>query len=378
MIFFSFKKNRNEKPDYLFLLAFAALLIFGLVVLSSASSDLGKIKFNDTYYYLKHQALYGLSFGLLGFLITYYVYYKNYKKIALPLLLLSIIGLGLMLFTPLGRTLGGSTRWLALGPVTLQPSEFLKVTFLIYLAAWLSHPGTNRQTNLMSGFLPFLLLAGLVATMLILEPATSTVAILLGSALMVYFVSGARFIYILLALAIGVISFVGLLFITTHNNGSNYRFDRLTSFLAQKPDLEGSGYHLNQAQITIGSGGLTGVGYGQSVNKYNYLPESIGDSIFAIIAGEFGFIGAASFILIFFILLLRGFLIARQVRDEFGKLLMIGLTCALGLQAFVNIGAISGLLPITGVTLPFISYGGTSLAVLMTTVGMMANISKYT
>ena len=372
MIFFSSKRNKSEKPDYLFLLVFAVLIIFGLVVLASASADLGKIKFNDTYYYLKHQVLYGLSLGILGFLVTYHIYYKQYKKIALWLLILSIIGVGLMLFTPLGRSAGGSTRGLSVGPITLQPSELLKVTFLIYLAAWLSRPGGNRKTDLLKGFLPFLMLSGLAALLLILEPATSTVFILIGSALIVYFMSGAKFMYIILTVVVGVICLAALVFVTP------YRLQRFSSFFTPNQDLQGSGFQKNQALITIGSGGLTGVGYGQSVNKYNYLPESIGDSIFAIIAGEFGFIGVAGFISVFLILLLRGFLIARQVRDEFGKLLMIGFTCLLGLQAFVNIGAISGVLPITGVTLPFISYGGTSLAVLMTTVGIMANISKYT
>lgn len=366
-----FKKNRNENPDYLFLLTFGVILVFGLVVLSSASSDLGKIKFDDTYYYLKHQAAYGLSFGLVGFCVTYFIYYKHYKKVALWLLLLSILILAVMLFTPLGRTLGGSTRWLSLGLFTLQPSELLKVTFIIYLAAWLSRPGTNRKNNFVSGLLPFLLLVGLVASMLILEPATSTVVILLCSALIVYFMSGAKFTYIALTVLIGAVGLAGLIYVTP------YRFERFTSFLSPDQDIEGRGFHLSQALITIGSGGLTGVGYGQSANKYNYLPESIGDSIFAIIAEEFGFVGAAGLIFAFFILLLRGFLIARNVRDEFGKLLMVGLLCLIGIQVFVNIGAISGLLPITGVTLPFISYGGTSLAVLMTTVGIMANISKY-
>ncbi|HEY4523863.1 MAG TPA: putative peptidoglycan glycosyltransferase FtsW [Candidatus Paceibacterota bacterium] len=371
MAIFSFKRKRNEKPDYLFLFAFGALLIFGLVVLSSASSDLGKIKFNDTYYYLKHQIIYGLSFGLLGFFITYNTYYKHYKKIALPLLILSILVLGVVLFTPLGKAFGGSTRWLFLGPITIQPSEILKVTFLVYLATWLSRPGADRKNNIMNGFLPFLLMAGLVAVLLILEPATSTVFIILCSALIVYFMSGAKFIYIVLTLLIGAIALAGLIYVTP------YRFERFTSFFSPNQDLEGGGFHSNQALITIGSGGLTGVGYGQSANKYNYLPESIGDSIFAIIAEEFGFIGAASLIFVFFVLLLRGFFIARGVRDEFGKLLMIGLLSEIGIQAFINIGAISGLLPITGVTLPFISYGGTSLAVLMTTVGIMANVSKY-
>lgn len=371
MKFNFFNKNRGGSPDYLFIVTFAALILFGLVALSSASSDLGKIKFDDTYYYLKHQILYGLSFGLIGFFVAYYINYKRYYKIALPMLLVSVTALGLVLFSPWGRNFGGSTRWLFLGPLTLQPSELLKITFIIYLSAWLSRPGTVRQGNFLHGFLPFLIMVGMVGVLLIMEPATSTVFILLCSALVVYFVSGAKYLYIVLAILAGAICLVGLIYITP------YRFARFSSFLSPEKDLQGSGYHLNQALITIGSGGLTGVGYGQSSNKYNYLPESIGDSIFAIIAEEFGFIGAVGLILAFFILILRGLMIARKVRDEFGKFMMIGFACVIGIQAFVNIGAISGFLPITGITLPFISYGGTSLAVLMTTAGLMTNISKY-
>lgn len=370
MNFFKFKK-RGDGPDYLLIAAIVGLVVFGLIALSTASSDRGKIYFNDTYYYLKHQAFYGLTLGIAGFFLAYNIYYKYYKKIALPLLLLGIAALVFVLFSPFGVTSGGSTRWLSIGPVTIQPSEILKVFFLIYLAAWLSSPGVNRKENFTRGFLPFLFLSGLIGFLLIIQPATSTVFILLLTALIVYFMSGARISYIALFIIIGVTSLSMLIYITP------YRLERFTAFLRPEADLQGSGFQLNQALITIGSGGLTGVGYGHSTNKYKYLPESIGDSIFAIIAEELGFIGAAGLIFTFFVLVLRGLLIARNVRDEFGKLLMVGLACLIGIQVFVNIAAISGLMPLTGVTLPFISYGGTSLAVFMTIGGIMANISKY-
>ena len=370
MFFFSSIRG-GGKPDYVFIGTVFALVAFGLIALASASSDLGKIRFNDTYYYLKHQVLYGLSVGLIAFFICYKIPYKFWKKIAPFLFLGGIALLAATLFTPLGFSSGGSTRWINLGVLSFQPSEVLKAVFLVYLAAWLARSGTTRKTNFKSGFLPFLLLSGVAAILLIMQPATSAAVILLGSAAIVYFVSGAKITHFIFIAILGLIGLALIIYL------SPYRLERVTSFLNPESDLAGAGFHLDQARTTIGAGGLTGVGYGKSGNKYKYLPESVGDSIFAVIAEEFGFIGATILIFIFFVLLLRGFLIARGVRDEFGKLLMLGFTCLLGLQTFINIAAISGLMPLTGVTLPFISYGSTSLVVFLAMSGLMVNISKY-
>lgn len=371
MRIFSFKK-RGGKPDYFLLATIFALVIFGLIALSSASSDLGKIRFDDTYYYLKHQVFYGLSIGLAGFFLGYLVYYRFYKKIALILLLLSLAGLMLVLFSPLGFSAGtNATRWLRVGFINFQPSELLKITFIMYLAAWLSYPGGKRQNNFLGGFLPFLILAGSVAFLLILQPATTMGVIILAAALVVYFVSGARFAYIAFAVLLGAAVLAALVY------SGGYRLERFANFLSPERDIQNTGFHLNQALITLGSGGLTGVGYGRSTNKYLNLPESIGDSIFAIIGEELGFVGAAVLVFIFFILILRGIAIAKRAPDDFGRLLMVGFTSVIAVQVFVNVAAISGLIPLTGVPLPFISYGGTSLAVFMTMSGIMLNISKY-
>lgn len=369
MIFFSRKSNNN--PDYILLACVTLLVVAGLIMLSSASSDLGKIKFNDTYYFLKHQLIYGFAVGLVGFIAGYKLHYKVYKKFATPFLLFTFIGLFMVLFTPFSFSFGGSTRWLQFGSLTLQPSEILKISFIIYLAAWLSSSGKERQNNFSSGFVPFIVLSVTAAVLLLNQPATSAVFIILFSALTVYFMSGAKYVYIVSTVALAAIALLALIYFTP------YRFERLSSFLTPRQNIQGSGYHLNQALITIGSGGLTGVGFGKSTNKYRYLPESIGDSIFAVVGEEFGFIGSTALVAVFFLLVLRGFVLARKVRDEFGRLLMIGFTTLIGIQVFVNIGAISGLIPLTGVTLPYISYGGTSLAVFMTIAGIMTNISKY-
>jgi len=350
-----------------------------LVMLSSASSDLGKIKFNDTYYYLKHQLLYGLSLGILGFLAASLIYYRWWQKLAVPLLLLSLLAL-LLVFTPLGFSHAGSSRWLNLGPLSVQPAEFLKFTFIVYLAAWLSSKKERsgyRQTNILSGYLPFLIISGLVAFLILKQPSTTTVVIIMASGLLVYFTSGARLSFVLGTIFLGLIALILIISLTP------YRLERVETYIKtffgpEIADSQSQGYHLEQAQMAIGSGGLWGVGFGKSTTKFKYLPEPISDSIFAVIAEELGFVGAIILIGIFILLFIRGIMIAKNSRDQFAKLTVIGFVLIITIQAFINVAAISGLLPLTGVSLPFISYGGTSLAIFLTMAGVIVNISKYT
>lgn len=364
------REKSGHKPDYLLLTAGIALVIFGLMMLSSASSDIGKLKFNDTYYYLKHQLEFGFSLGALGFFLGYIISYRLYKNIAFPLLLLSIGALAAV-FTAAGISAGGATRWVQIGAVSVQPSEILKLTFIIYLAAWLGNLKANRQNTFATGYLPFLIVSGIVAFLIFLQRSTSALVILMSAALCLYFVSGARWSYIFNTIFIGALLLAVGVYVTP------YRFNRVMGYLAGQNDTQGVHYHLNQALIAIGSGGVAGVGYGQSTSKYNYLPESISDSIFAVIAEELGFVGATALILAFFVVTLRGIMIAIKMRDNFGKLLMIGFVTIMSMQVFLHVAANVGLIPFTGVPLPFISYGGTSLAVFMTMLGIMVNISKY-
>jgi len=364
------KVGESNKPDYLILFCVAALVIFGLVILTSASSHLGRIKFGDTYYYLKHQIVYGLSIGLFGFLAAFFIPYRFYRKISLIAILISIFLLFLV-FTPLGFSAGGADRWLKLGPLIFQPSEIVKLTFILYLAAWLS-TDSERSKSFLKGLIPFLAISGLISALLLKQPSTSTMAILLTSALIVYFVSGARLSYIAGAILLGILVLALVIYLTP------YRFNRVVNFLNPEANPQGGGYHLNQALIAIGSGGWLGVGYGQSTTKISYLPEPIGDSIFAVIAEELGLIGSSVLILVFLLLLVRTFMLAKKTSDRFAKLLLTGFASLIGVQAFVNIAAISGLIPLTGTPLPFISYGGTALAIFMTMSGIILNISKYT
>lgn len=337
-------------------------------MLTSASSDLAKNKFGSTYYYLNHQIIYGFIPGLFLFLFLSNFSYLNIKKYAAWLLSFNIILL-LLVFSPLGVSAGGADRWLNIGGFVFQPSELLKIIFIIYIAAWLSG-NEKRKNSFLGGFLPFLIICGVVAFLLIIQPTTSTVAILMATALIIYFASGARISYILATIILGLSLLLAVSYFTP------YRWQRIMSFVDPNQNVLGASYHIQQALIAIGSGNIFGVGYGQSTTKINYLPEPIGDSIFAVIAEELGFVGSLALILCFLILITRIFLLAKKTNDQFGQLLLIGFGSIIGIQAIVNIGAISGILPLTGMPLPFISYGGSSLAVFMGISGIIINISK--
>ena len=361
-------RRNTQNFDYVILVSFLLLLVIGFVALASASSDLGKLEENDPYYYLKHQAIYGLSVGIVGFLIGFHLDYRKYKKLMSVLFFLAMVGL-LLTFTPLGTSSGSVSRWIQLGPVTFQPSEFLKLFFIGYLAAWFSGNKSDRQGSMTEGFVPFLSISGVVAILLLIQKSTSAAIILMAGAFVVYVVGGAKKKYILASMCIGLVLFGGFIL------GTDYRRERVATFFNRNADVEDSGYQVTQAITTIGSGGVTGVGFGQSAIKTT-LPERIGDSIFAVIAEEFGFIGSAFLILIFFTFVTRIFLLSKRSRDQFGKLLLVGFGTIIGAQALVHMGGNSGLVPLTGVPLPFISFGGSALAVFMTMTGIVLNISK--
>ena len=361
----------KKHADKVILITVGILIILGLAVLASASSEIGKIRFDDPYHYLKHQLTHGLSFGVVGFLAALLIPYKFFQKAALPMLLLSIVSL-ILIFSPLGAEFGSAARWLEIGPLTMQPSEILKFTFIIYLAAWLASRYRDRKNDFMEGFFPFMAVSGIVAVLLILQPSTSVVVILMLTGLIMYFINGVRLKYILLLIFIGVLGLCVVIYF------SPYRLERITSFFNPEADplAWGARYHLNQARIAIGSGGLFGVGYGNSIAKVKFLPEPIGDSIFVVIAEELGFVGAAFFIFMFFTLTTAGFVGSQRIRDKFGRLAVIGFSSLIAIQVFIHIGSVSGLIPLTGVPLPFISYGGTAMATFMTMIGLTVNLLR--
>jgi len=364
-------RRKKSPPDYLLGVSLAVILIFGLLLLSSASSDLGKRIYGDTYYFVKLQLLKGIIFGGALFFVFYFFPFRYLKKWSAFLLVLNIILL-ILVFSPIGQAEKGAARWLNLGFLSFQPSELVKFTFIIYLASWLSGKSASRRTsNLKEGFLPFLLFSGLISFLLLLQPATSIVVIIMAAALIIYFSSGAKLSYLAGIILLGFICLSVFIAVTP------YRLERIkTYFAGESADKQGSAFHINQALITIGSGGIFGVGYGRSLNKIKNLPEPINDSIFAIAAEEFGFVGSCALIFIFYLFVLRSFMLAKKCNDEFSKLVIIGFASIIGVQAFLHISSISGLLPLTGASLPFVSYGGTAMAILLSMAGVMMNMSK--
>lgn len=362
-------RKHGGQPDKIFLLLVGILVLFGLVILSSASAPLAYTRFGDMFHYLKHQILYGLVPGIILFLILSRVDYHYYRKKALVLLLVSV-GLLLMVFLPGLRADWGTSRsWISLAGFSLQPAEIVKLTFLFYLAAWLEDRGKIGVRDFHTGLLPFLTVLGIIGTLLMLQPDMGTLFIISGTSLIVYFVAGAPFLFLS-----GMFAAAGGLFAILIKV-SPYRADRLLTFLHPELDQLGNGYQINQAFLAIGSGGLFGAGLGHSRQKMLYLPEVAGDSIFAVMAEELGFVLVLGFLFFLTMLIFRGIEIARRSPDPFGRLTVIGIISWFFVQTVVNICSMVGLLPLTGVTLPFISYGGTSLAVSLAAVGVIANIS---
>lgn len=356
-------------PDIVFVSLLGILTVFGLVMLTSASSDLGFREFADSYYYLNHQLVNGLLVGFLAFMVGYTMYYKAWEKMALPLLILSIVLL-ISVFTPLGINEKGSERWVNLGAFSFQPGEVLKFTFFVYLAAWAAK-SQARSKSFWGGFVPLLLVLGVVMGLLFAQPATTIAVLICLAAIFTYFTAGAPIKYLGVVGLLATAAVVVLVMVTP------YRMDRIKTFINPgEADELGTGYQIDKAKIAIGTGGIFGVGYGQSTGKFR-LPEQIGDSIFAVIAEELGFVGSLAFLLVYASFIWRGLRIARRAPDHFGRLLATGFMSILAIQAFVNIGAISGLIPLTGMPLPFVSYGGTALAIFLAMGGVVANISRY-
>ncbi len=347
---------------HIFVLAEVLLLtLFGLLMIYEASSFSAFRDFADKLHYIKDQS----RWAILGFAGLSFFYFFDYRRLyyfALPLLIVSLILLVLVFIPGAGVFALGARRWINMGFFILQPAEFIKLAMAIYLAAWFSTKEKGRLP-------PFLLLMGLILGLIMLEPDMGTAIIILSEALFVYYLSGGNimhFVMLFPALFLG-----GFLLIKLEP----YRAQRLAAFF-NSGNLENSTYHVKQILIALGMGGFSGVGLGNSLQKYAYLPETTTDSIFAIIAEEFGFVGSVFLISFFIALAWCGFYIASHARDTFGKLLGGGIITFLTIQTVINLGAQTALLPLTGVPLPFISYGGSSLVVDLCSIGILLNIAK--
>ena len=347
-----------------------ALLIGGLLVLTSASMVLSYKNLGSVGGYALRQLLYA-GVGIGAMYVTSRMQYRIWRRLALPFLLLSFVLLALIFVPQLGFTAGGATRWLRLGPINFQPAEILKLSFIIYLASWLD--ARRREVASVSyGMIPFVLMISVVGVFLAMQPDIGTLFVIVVTAGLLYFVGGGRTSQVVTLILLGLAAFYLLAQLAP------YRFDRLSVFWNPGLDPQGKGYQITQASIAIGSGGFAGLGFGKSIQKYQYLPEAMGDSIFAVFAEEMGFLGAAALAAMFFFFFLKGMRVAQRAPDVFGKLLASGIAIGMMTQAFVNMAAISGLLPLTGIPLPFASYGGTSLVVTLASAGILMNISRHT
>lgn len=351
-----------RKIDVSLFLPVVLLTLFGLFMIYDASSFVAYRDFSDKYHYIKDQ-FFWVILGLVGLIFFTLLDYHKLYLLSVPILCAALILLILVFVPGFGVRLLGANRWIDFGPFIIQPAEFIKLALAIYLSAWFSNKEKGR-------LFAFLLIIGLVLVLVILEPDMGTTVVILSEALAIYFLSGGNILYYVLL--IPAIFMLGLAMIKV----SPYRTERLQAFLNISKSFDSSSYHVKQALIALGSGGLTGVGLGNSLQKYAYLPESTTDSIFAIIAEELGFIGATGLILVFVFIIWRCFKIAVNAKDKFGKLLAGGIATFLAIQAVINLAAQTALLPLTGIPLPFLSYGGSALIVDLCSIGIILNISS--
>lgn len=364
---FSREHNDTRKsgpmPDRALLIGVVSLICFGLISVFNSSSVVAYRDFGNQYYFVRDQALFAGA-GVIVMYVLSFVDYKKWYAAAIPMLLLTLLFLLAVFIPGVGIHVLGAKRWINFGFFTLQPTEFAKLALVVYLSAWFAYREKGR-------LMPFLTLLGIVLGLVILQPDMGTAVILTLIAGLLYFISGAPIWHFVLLLPVVLVS-IGILAIA-----APYRFARITTFLNPNTDPLGSSYHIRQILIALGSGGWFGVGFGKSRQKYEYLPEANTDSIFAIIAEEVGFVGSIVLLLAFAFVIYRIFYIARRAPDRFGKLLAGGIGIWLSVQTLINLSAMVALVPLTGVPLPFISYGGSSLMTMLFGFGILLNISRH-
>ncbi len=360
---------QSGKIDKWFLIISAMLVVAGFFIFSSASLGIlasNQGKFSSVAF---NQLFLGLFLGLLACLVFSKIDYHVWRKYSFVIFLATIV-LTLMVFVPaIGFQHGGAKRWLDFGFVSFQPSELLKIGYIVYLAAWISKKRDKMQ-SFKGGLLPFLIMSGIVGIVLLTQPDTDTYLVIMVAGVAMYLSGGGKWSHML---AVGLIGIVGLVSIALTRP---YIKERIMTFVNPRENTLTSGYQIRQSLIAVGSGQMFGRGFGKSIQKFSYLPEPIGDSIFAVAAEEFGFIGATILILIFLLFSLRGLKIASESKDMFGGLLTVGIVIIITCQMFVNIGGMIGLLPLTGIPLPFISHGGTALFITLVETGIILNISN--
>lgn len=363
------KQKNKEKPDLVLLIAIFLWSFLGFLILSGVSMTMSKKFGYESLHFIKHQLLFGYLPGIILAFIAYKINFKFVKKIAFPLIIVAII-LMLCVFLPkIGSAAGGAKRWVSFFGLAFQPSEFLKLSFIIYLSAWLSQR-QKKERSFVKFFIPVVMVMGIICALLVAQPDISTLGVISVIAAILYFSSNTPLYHsgiLVLAGAGGLALLIKI---------APYRFDRFLVFW--KPNIEplGMGYQIRQSLIAIGSGGILGHGLGLSIQKFGFLPQPMTDTIFSVFAEETGFIGCVIFILLLLIFTWQGFRVAKKADNDFLKLMAIGIVFWLVAQSFVNIGAIIGILPLTGIPLPLVSYGSSHLIMEFIAIGLLLNISK--
>jgi len=361
---------RIKKIDKPFLIITSILVLFGFIIFLSASLGITAkehLKFSSI---VLNQLFLGLILGSISAFINSRVHYSFWKKSSLWIFIGSII-LTLLVFVPgIGFASGGAHRWIIIGPLSFQPAELLKISFILYFATWLSNAKHHIQT-FKYGVIPFGIISGIVGVIMLLQPDTDSFVVMVIAGLTMFYVAGAKWKHLAMIGLVGILCFSFL--VATRP----YVKQRVMTFINPASDPLQSGYQIQQSLIAIGSGGFAGRGFGQSIQKFSFLPEPIGDSIFAVAAEEFGFIGSVILIALFTSFTIRGYKIGTRLEDSFGSLVMIGLVTIIVTQSFMNIASMLGLIPLSGLPLLFVSHGGTALFFSLTSVGILMNISKY-
>jgi cell division protein FtsW len=365
------ERPKIVQPDYLLLGATVALLAIGALMVYSASFVVAHNEFNDALYFLTRH-LTSIAVGAVPLVVAMRVDYRRWRGLSL-IAMLACVGLLVLVLAPgIGSRSYGAVRWIKLGPFfQLQPSELAKVVIALYLANWLARRG-SRLRDFRNGSLPFIIIVVIVGGLVEVQPDLGTTFVIVGTAACVFFVAGANLLHIGAIGSAGILAGIALV-----GRMSGYRQDRIAAFLDPWSDLQGTGWHTAQTLIALGSGGPFGMGLGHSFQKFYWVPNAHTDAIYAIIGEELGFVGAVAVLGLFAVIAWRGFLIAWRAPDSFGRLLATGLTSTLILQALVNIAVVTNSIPYTGVTLPLVSYGGTSTVVSMLAVGLLLGISRH-
>jgi cell division protein FtsW len=360
---------RPKSPDFILFFTVIALLGLGVVMVYSSSAVSAYVHFDDSYYFLKRQIIW-VTLGLLAMFLTLNIDYHVWRKLAKPAMFVTLVLLVLVLVPGLGKVVNGARRWLGFGSLYLQPSEIAKLSMVLFCSASLSS-NQNKLSSFMKGLLPQLLMLMLVFGLILKEPDLGTALAISGTVFVLLFTAGAKVKHLASLGIVGVVGIIAAIIVEP------YRLKRLLAFSDPWADPLDTGYHIIQSLYALGSGGLFGVGLGRSREKFLYLPEPHTDFIFAILGEELGFIGTATVIVLFFLFAWRGLKVAISAPDIYGSVLAAGLTTMIIVQALMNIAVVTASMPVTGIPLPFISFGGSALIFTLAGVGILINISRY-